>query len=244
MKQHIFYYVRLHLISYQMLVGHWWGPLVGDRFHWCVFGNWNHIDRCGADINWHRVGFDRRDTAWDGRRAGSYAGSWAGSCTGSCASGSTSGSSCRLHYPCCGSRGHQSGGNAGWNDVCSGRTGQGDGDHVAFVAGDAILFQLGNEASVLCVLEQLSNLLVLLRVHLHVVLRQATFAISADFSTEDKMKQLESNKYFKEKIIIEQTPKIYIVAFNWAAFLWKHHWLSEAQLFWRASTALVSYLYR
>lgn len=98
--------------------------------------------------------------------------------------------------------------------MCSGRTGQGDGDHVAFVAGNAVLLQLGNEASVLCVLEQLPNLLVLLRVHLHVVLRQATFAISADFSTEDKIKHLESNKCFQEKIIIEETPKIHIVALN------------------------------
>lgn len=77
--------------------------------------------------------------------------------------------------------------------MSSGRTGQGDGDRVAFVAGDAVLFQLGNEASVLCVLEQLPNLLVLLCVHLHVVLRQATFAISAYFSAEDKIKQLVSN---------------------------------------------------
>lgn len=80
--------------------------------------------------------------------------------------------------------------------MCSGRTGQGDGDHVAFVAGGAVLFQLGNEASVLCVLEQLSNLLVLLHVHLHVVLHQATFAISADFSAEDETKGLVLKKLF------------------------------------------------
>lgn len=154
MKKHIFNSSRVHLISYQMFVGHWWGPLVSDGLHWCVSGNRHHIGRCGADINWHRVGSDRGGTGWYSLRCSA----------GCCASGSScaSGSTCRLHDPCCGSRGHQSGGSAGWYDVCSGRTGQGDGDHVAFVAGDAVLFQLGNEASVLCVLEQLSNLLVLL----------------------------------------------------------------------------------
>lgn len=85
--------------------------------------------------------------------------------------------------------------------MCSGWTGQGDSDHVAVVAGDAVLLQLGNEAGVLCVLKQLSNLFVLLCVHLHIVLRQATFAISADFSAQ-------------EKIIIVQKPKIHIVASN------------------------------
>lgn len=163
-----------------MFVGHWWCPLVGDRLHWCVLGNWHHIGRCGADINGHRAGSDRTNTGW-------YSLRWSAGC---CASGS----SCRLYNPCCGSRGHQSAGNAGWYDVCSGRTGQSDGDHVAVVAGDAVRFQLGNEASVLCVLEQLPNLLVLLCVHLHVVLRQATFAISADFSAEDKIKQRLSKK--------------------------------------------------
>lgn len=76
--------------------------------------------------------------------------------------------------------------------MCGGGTGQGDGDHVAFVAGDAVLLQLGDEAGVLRVLEKFSNLLVLLRVHLHVVLRQATFAIPADFSAVHKIKQLKS----------------------------------------------------
>lgn len=83
--------------------------------------------------------------------------------------------------------------------MCGGGTGEGDGDHVAFVAGDAVLLQLGDEAGVLRVFEKLSNLLVLLCVHLHVVLRQATFAISADFPA-DRVKQLGSNLSFSLRI--------------------------------------------
>lgn len=77
--------------------------------------------------------------------------------------------------------------------MCGGGTGEGDGDHVAFVAGDAVLLQLGDEAGVLCVFEKLSDLLVLLRVHLHVVLRQPTFAVSADFPADKQVKQLGSD---------------------------------------------------
>lgn len=84
--------------------------------------------------------------------------------------------------------------------MCGGGTGEGDGDHVAFVAGDAVLLQLGDEAGVLRVFEKLPNLLVLLCVHLHVVLRQPTFAISADFPAEDRVKQLGSNLSFSFRI--------------------------------------------
>lgn len=66
-----------------------------------------------------------------------------------------------------------------------GHGGQSDGHGVALVAGDAVLLQFGDEAGVLGVLEQLADLLVLLRVHLHVVLREATFTVSADFSANE-----------------------------------------------------------
>lgn len=73
--------------------------------------------------------------------------------------------------------------------MSGGGAGQRDGHHVAPVAGDAVRLELGDQTRVLGVLEQLPHLLVLLRVHLHVVLREATFAVPADFSAVKKEKQ-------------------------------------------------------
>lgn len=67
-----------------------------------------------------------------------------------------------------------------------GWAGQCDGHGVALVAWDAVLLELGDEAGVLGVLKQLPHLLVFLRVHVHVVLRQAAFTVPTDFSAEQR----------------------------------------------------------
>lgn len=166
------------LKSYQMFIGYRRCPLIGDRLHWHIFGDWYHIGGCAADGSWHFAGLDRCDA---GRYRLSLSLCTAGCCTCS--------SSSRLYRTSSGGRRHHSGRSTRRNDVGSGRAGQSDGHHVALVAGDAILLQLGDEAGVLGVLKQLAHLLVLLRVHLHVVLCEATFAVSADFSAEEKERE-------------------------------------------------------
>ena len=165
--------------SYHIFISYWRCPLIGDRLHWHIFGNWHHIGWCGADSERQFICLDWCDTCRS--RPGLNLGLTTVGCCG------CRGSS-RPYRNSRGRGGDHGGRGTRWYDVSSGRAGQSDGHHVALVAGDAVGLQLGNEASVFGVLEQLAYLLVLLWVHGHIVLCEATFAISADFPAEKNRK--------------------------------------------------------